>query len=239
MSQGHDGVASVAAKMRDLFPPEVSVAAVDARCLQASILPAEAPAIGGAVEARQREFAAGRAAARQAMASFGLGDQPVTMGADRAPIWPKGVVGSISHTRTYCAAVAACDDRVQSLGLDLETDTPLEAALWEEICTPEETAWLVAQPESCRGRLAKLIFSAKECAYKCQYPLTGQFLSFHDARVDFNLRDCTFEVAFTRDIMPAQANGWRGKYLRESGLLVVGMMLRQPVTGKGIERNLH
>ena len=34
---------------------------------------------------------------------------------------------------------------------------------------PEERRWLDSLPEEVRGRSARLIFSAKECAYKLQY----------------------------------------------------------------------
>jgi 4'-phosphopantetheinyl transferase EntD len=71
-------------------------------------------------------------------------------------------------------AVAARAQHVRSLGLDVEPDAPLDPELWDEVCAPAEAAWLAAQAPARRGRLAKLVFSAKECAYKCQYPLTGR-----------------------------------------------------------------
>ncbi len=230
MSQGDNNLASLAAAARDLFPPEVAVAAVDPRLAQARVLPEEAPAIANAVGRRQREFAAGRAAARQAMADLGVGEMPVPMGADRAPIWPQGVVGSISHTEAHCAAVVTCAPQIQSLGLDLEPDSPLERHLWDEICTPAEMAWLAAQADSWRGRLAKLIFSAKECAFKCQYPLTRKHLSFQDARIRLNLRESSFEADFNPDISPLNAHCWQGRYRSEAGMLVVGMVSHRAIT---------
>ena len=54
---------------------------------------------------RQREFLAGRHCAAHALRTAGL---PETVGLqDRAPIWPKGAVGSISHSDARVVAVVS------------------------------------------------------------------------------------------------------------------------------------
>ena len=45
---------------------------------------------------------------------------PYCPGQDRAPLWPDGFVGSISHARGVCAAVAASRADAASLSLDVE-----------------------------------------------------------------------------------------------------------------------
>jgi 4'-phosphopantetheinyl transferase EntD len=119
-------------------------------------------------------------------------------------------------------AVVARAEHVRSLGLDVEPDAPLDPELWNEVCAPAEAAWLAAQPRARRGRLAKLIFSAKECAYKCRYPSSRKLLGFQEVRVRIDLAAACFEAVFDGE----PAGGWRGAYGREEGLLIVGMALR-------------
>lgn len=170
--------------IRGLFGPSVAVAGRDIASCDGVLLPDEAAAMARAVPARRAEFTAGRTAAREAMATLGLTPRPVPMAPDRAPIWPTGIVGSLSHADGFAAAALADDAHLVAIGLDLEEDTPLEQPLWGEIMVADERAFLSARPASEQGRHAKLVFSAKECAYKCQYPLTGELLDFHALRVD-------------------------------------------------------
>jgi len=83
------------------------------------LLPGEAPPVRRAVETRRIEFARGRSCVRRAMAALGLQSAPI-LSRDRAPIWPTGVVGSISHCRNYCCAVVGRADGWAAVGLDAE-----------------------------------------------------------------------------------------------------------------------
>ena len=131
-----------------------------------------------ATPARRAEFAAGRAAARDALRGIGLLPFAIPMAEDRAPVWPRGVVGSISHHDGECLAIVARKQRLDGLGLDLEARTDLPGDLWPEILTGAEMDWLGAQPTARRGGLARIIFSAKEATYKALYPVAGKVVGF-------------------------------------------------------------
>ncbi|MBY6159629.1 4'-phosphopantetheinyl transferase superfamily protein [Mameliella alba] len=150
------------------------------------LFPDETAAMTNAQPARRAEFAAGRRAARQAMARLGLPPAPVPMAPDRAPVWPTGLVGSISHAGGLCLAVVARATAFAALGVDLESDAPLDPDLISEICLPEE---LVGLPEAQRGGHAARIFSAKEAAYKAHYPRARLVFGFHGLHVDME-RGC-------------------------------------------------
>lgn len=215
----------VAAKQ---FGKGVSVAAQDPRRAAPGLLPAERAAIADAVPSRRREYAAGRAAARAALSGIGIYGQPVLMGDDRAPVWPGNAVGSISHSDLVCLAAVAPGHRVQSLGIDVESADPLPADLWDTVLTPSETAWIATRPEAQRGRLAKIIFSAKECAYKCQYPLTGVVLGFDAFEVALDTQSKEFHV--TRAGSPVgsdPANRMTGRYSVLMGQIVTTLVLRR------------
>ncbi|MEQ9692717.1 4'-phosphopantetheinyl transferase superfamily protein [Shimia sp. SDUM112013] len=159
--------------------------------------------MGTALPRRVAEFTAGRHAARQAMRALGEAPRSVQMYADRSPKWPPGIVGSISHDAQKCVAVVGRSQNWQSLGIDIEPDIPLDADLVPEICTTREQDWLAQQPESDRLRLARLIFCAKECAYKCQYPITRALFGFDALEVAIGVS--AFTATFTEQIGPFAA----------------------------------
>ncbi|MEO5321967.1 4'-phosphopantetheinyl transferase superfamily protein [Mesorhizobium sp. CC13] len=200
-----------------LFEPDVAVAQGDPRGDWGAPLPGEEEAIARASAARRREFMAGRALARTAMRELGLAPAAVPAGGDRAPAWPAGTTGSISHCADWCvAAVARSADGYLSVGLDIEPALPLDAGLVEEICTADERAWLAAQPAGRRGLLARAVFSAKECAYKCQYPLSGKLFGFDAMSVRLDLASGTFVARFEADAGPFS----RGEQL--AGRMAIG-----------------
>ncbi|MEG0007023.1 MAG: 4'-phosphopantetheinyl transferase superfamily protein [Aeromonas sp.] len=144
--------------------------------------------LGRAVAKRQGEFLAGRLAARQALRPFGLADQEVAIGEGRAPCWPVGMEGSISHSQLAGAGMALCAVRPgrAGLGLDLEAWLSEEQAsqLWPGIVDKEEWERLAAGAATADLSLAEgltLVFSAKESLFKALYPRVGRYFDFLDA----------------------------------------------------------
>ncbi len=134
----------------------------------------ERNAMRRAVPARVAEFTGGRIAARAALAQIGVAPQPIAMGADRAPLWPRGVLGSISHAGGLCLAVAARGPW-RGIGVDIEPDADMDPDLIDTIAAPGELSGLAPLTP---GRAATRIFSAKEAAYKAQFPLTRAVFGF-------------------------------------------------------------
>ncbi len=149
------------------------------------LFPREALAIAKAVQSRREQFTAGRILARRALVELGHAPVELPSGEDRAPQWPSGVVGTITHTHGWCAAAVARASDVMALGADVEAATPLDAGLWERICRPEEREFLRTLPPARAGLLAKAIFSAKESAYKALYPRIRTFLDFQGMCITF------------------------------------------------------
>ena len=175
---------NIEAALRDMLGPSVAVALTDPRAPEQGLFQEETAAIAQAVPKRRREFAAGRRAARAAMAKLGKPAQAVPMGPDRAPVWPHGIMGSIAHCDTVCmAALIDVTGGAQSVGLDVEPAVPLRPDLEHMICTETERAWLDTMPQEDRGLRAKQIFCAKEATYKALYPITGKVIGFHDVEL--------------------------------------------------------
>ena len=114
----------------------------------------------------------------------------VPVGANRAPLWPHGFVGSISHAGELALAVAAPSSLIRAIGVDLEPALPLDQELLNRVCRPEELARLQTSPNPLLQ--AKLVFSAKESVYKCLAPLMGIFLEFDDLEILFDMAERTF-----------------------------------------------
>lgn len=135
---------------------------------------------------RKAEFLTGRTYARRALRSLGVAAPTIGWNADRSPIWPEGVVGCITHTRDYCAAVAARTDgphALRGIGVDIETPGRITEAMAMKTFTEGERAALALVPEEERQGRMCAIFCAKEAFYKMQYPLTKAWVGFQDVEV--------------------------------------------------------
>lgn len=199
---------SLADALRSLLPPGLALAEDDPRATPTGLWPAESAATARMTPARLHEFAAGRRAARTAMAALGLPEAALPMGADRAPVWPDGVTGSIAHHATVCLALAGRRADWAGLGLDLEPDRPLPSDLAATICLPGEAA---------DARAALAVFCAKEAAYKALFPTIATVLEFFDMAVTFD-PDGRFRARLTRDVASLGADTEiPGKILRARG----------------------
>ncbi|WP_083097701.1 4'-phosphopantetheinyl transferase family protein [Pseudophaeobacter leonis] len=183
-----------------------------------------------AVAKRRQEFAAGRDAAHQAMALLGAPVQAIPVAENRAPIWPAGLVGSISHTRSCAMAVVAhagnmAAGDIRGLGLDVEEDKPLADELWPAICSVSEQDWLRQQAKP--GQMAKLVFSAKEAAYKCQFTLSARYYGFDGMELNIDVENQRFTARYCADQPPFSCGDCiSGRFAIGAGLMVTTDELR-------------
>lgn len=154
----------------------------------------ELPFISNAAPKRVREFTAGRHIARQAMRHMGVAAASIPVADNRCPVWPRGVVGSISHTNdTVGIALAKSHDYV-SVGFDIETAGAVTTDLYDMVLTDGEKEYT---DRNAGSDLATLIFCCKESVYKAVYPLVGEFLEFQD--IEISLADDGFTVNCLND----------------------------------------
>ena len=180
--------------------------------------------LGRAVESRQREFAAGRILARGLLAQLGHPDYPVLREEEgRLPIWPAGIVGSISHSDDLCMAAVGEATDFQGVGVDLEPDEPVQREIERVVLKGAEHEW-VAQGESGeRGRRCRMVFSAKEAVYKAFYPRTRTFWSFQDVElaIDGEAGVGTERGTFLAQLPPsAGRDAIDGRILRRGGWII-------------------
>lgn len=217
----------VEASIRSMLRGRFSVAAASPTLATDLLFPEEIAYISRAVEKRRAEFGTARVCARRALAELGVPPCSLVPNSDRSPRWPERVVGSISHNPHCCIVAVSNEPSVLGLGLDVESDEALPPDTLPLICTPRERAWLASQAEAERGRMSKILFSAKESIYKCQYPISKTVLEFSDVTLNVDLENDTFEIA---DI-GRPGNSWvgfqaiTGRFRRVGGLVLATAVL--------------
>lgn len=206
------------AALRSLLPGTVAVAAAPITAPAEPLHPAEDEGLGDAVASRRHEFALGRTCARRALAELVAEAGAIAIGARREPVWPAGVVGSITHTRTFCAAAVARGEDHRGVGIDAEELQDLEPGVVGLVLTPEERDDL--GPDG-----ALIAFSAKEAVYKLWWPLTGAWLGFEDVRIRLDRSAGTFlaEISPRSAGFPAKAIG--GRFAVTAGTVLTGAVL--------------
>ena len=182
---------------------------------------AERAAIADASEGRRREFTGGRICARRALELLGLSPVAVPVGVDGAPVWPDGIVGSITHKGAYRAAAVAFASDVAGLGIDAELNKPLPAGVIERIASPAEIE-AVEQLLADRPGTAwdRLLFSAKEAVVKADQPLYGDSPGLAAARVSFDAHTGAFTGARPPGETATGATSVEGRWERRAGLVV-------------------
>ncbi|NWL75280.1 4'-phosphopantetheinyl transferase [Pseudomonas taiwanensis] len=171
-----------------------------------------APAnIQRSVAKRQTEFLAGRLCARAALLALTCRADVPALGEDRAPVWPVGITGSISHSHGLATALVAHGKQWRGLGLDLEEPMSAERALRlaEEILTPAELQRMDGLTPDQQARRITLTFSIKESLFKALYPIVQKRFYFHDAE----LLDCDDARARLRLLIDLSAEWKTGSEL--------------------------
>lgn len=135
------------------------------------------------VEHRRRNFQKGRTAARRALAGLGVAPAPILRGPNREPVWPVGIVGSITHAAGHAMAAVARQADCAGIGIDLEHRDRYFPELERYIAFDEERQWLSDLPGTRHAEAVLEIFSAKESIYKALFPRVQRFFGFEAARL--------------------------------------------------------
>lgn len=168
-----------------------------------ALYPEEAAAVTRARQSRIREFATGRFLARRAMAELGVSTGPILKAEDRSPVWPDGVIGSLTHAAEVAIAGVSHPRALTGIGIDLEQRDRVCKPLYRKLFTQAECSSLALWEQAPdRDRAAALMFSAKEAAYKAVYPRVGRFIGFHEAEIDIDWASRTLRARYIGDHAP-------------------------------------
>ena len=215
-------VGGPARALEAILPPGAVAAEIEAEdtTFDPDLFAEERRLLEDASDSRHREFAGGRACARAALAMLGIAPLAIPAGADGAPCWPPGVIGSITHKGTYRAAAVSRTGGLAGLGVDAELDAPLPGGVLERVALPAERDQVerlaAADPTICWDRL---LFSAKEAAVKAAQPLG---LGRPDLRATEIVLDASASAFAASLALPGShaAPPVRGRWLARPGLLL-------------------
>jgi 4'-phosphopantetheinyl transferase EntD len=214
-----------------LLPASVATAECRDDPTDAFLLPGEEAAVARAVAQRRREYTTVRHCARRALAALGLPPAAIVPGPRREPVWPAGVIGSMTHCSGYRAAAVALATHIVSLGIDAEEHAPLPVSVDTMVTLPEEREQLrtlaASHPDTEWGRV---LFSAKESVYKTWFPLTGRWLGFEEARLRLDPGAGTFTADLLVDgpvVDGVPVHAFTGRWLVRDGLVLTAIALRR------------
>lgn len=162
----------------NFFPESVVFENVLIGTMTGDLYEKEVEMITPAVAKRVAEFKTGRLLARRALNVFGIREWPLLADSQRCPIWPEGIVGSITHTKDFCAVVIGLKKDWAAIGIDMEQSGRIQEKLWNMLFTEQEKDFLANLPLKEQSLWATCFFSAKEAFFKYQFPITRLRVSF-------------------------------------------------------------
>jgi len=165
------------------------------------------PNIAHAALRRKADYLAGRAIALAAMKVLDVSPAPITTSPSRAPIWPEGLAGSISHARGRCACLLS-QDTDQSYGVDTEAlaqGKSLTAILSETLTAKDRVT--ITQGTLSPATNATLAFSAKETLFKAFYPQVGCHFGFDTAELTTAPTQDQITLRLTTDLTSSLTKG--------------------------------
>lgn len=186
----------------------------------ANVWPEERQAVARAVTKRQNEYFATRHLARLALAELEVTAGPILNNEDRSPRWPQGVVGSLTHTDTWCGvAVTKTELALRSVGIDLERTGSVSPEVAKRILSERELRETTSADVAVR-------FSAKEAYYKAIYPFVRRYIGFTEVEVSL-LNERQFEVRVVADTLADEVRELkvRGVYSMQSGLCCAAVLV--------------
>lgn len=170
--------------------------------------------IARSVRRRQAEFLFGRLAARLALAEHLQADWQVGVGPNRAPVWPDGFIGSISHAGRHAAAVALPCANLRGIGIDIEGAVAPDArtSIEQLVLLPAEQALLHTMDARSYPLLLAAVFSAKESFFKAVSAAAGGYFGFEVMRIN-EIDVAAGRIGFTLDqpVCAAWPMGSRGE----------------------------
>ncbi|MBM0276125.1 4'-phosphopantetheinyl transferase family protein [Micromonospora tarensis] len=193
-----------------------------------TVFPGEADLIANAVDGRRREFITARRCAREALLRLGHPPAPIRPGPRREPVWPAGVVGSITHCAGYRAAAVGLATDIAALGIDAEPHGALPEGVLGSVTAVGDAGLLTdLARRDPTTHWDRLLFSAKESIYKAWYPLTHRWLGFEDASLTIDPATATFSgrlhVSGTRRDGGRDLRELHGRYAVAGGLVLTAV----------------
>ena len=159
---------------------------------------------------REQEYSLGRYCAKQAMNAINIDCNEIQSSSQGFPIWPKGIVGSISHSKGKCLSAVAKSKDFEAIGIDIEHLNRMRERSVDRITHQKEKAEIGNDLKK-----ATLLFSIKEAFYKAQFPFYKTHLNFKDLAFSYDFSCQQAELIWLSEKSPitqSEYSKWKITY---------------------------
>jgi len=220
------GTFNLTSEWRQLLPRSVHVVAGPLLEQPPPLTPNELASAGSVSAKRLLELQCGRFYAKQALSALGVFDVDLSIGRNRAPIWPNQIIGSITHVQRgssgYCAAAVARRDEVSALGIDMEYDSGLTPPAWPRFLSEAELHEISALPAPDREAEVLTRWCIKESIIKA----TGQVLEPISINTVSDPINKSFSATFSAiQFGESKISSWKGRIGRLNGLILAAVAI--------------
>ncbi|MDD5318590.1 4'-phosphopantetheinyl transferase superfamily protein [Acidithiobacillus thiooxidans] len=140
--------------------------------------------IASSVIKRRAEYLAGRYVAKLALERLGFFKCDIESDERRCPLWPIGIVGSISHAKNKALCAVWRTTHTDTIGIDIEYwIAPYICSALEAQAADRTECDLLAACGLTYHKALTLLFSAKESVFKALYPKVGYYFDFSAIRL--------------------------------------------------------
>jgi len=216
---------NLAAAWRELLPKNVVVCAGPILEEAPALTDRERASAGPLDEERLREFKSGRFYAKCALAMLELHNLHIPIGSNRSPMWPRGVVGSLTHVRWrdggHVAAAVGRASEFCGIGIDIEKEEGLHPSLWDHVLTRREFERLRTLPPPIRGVEVQLVWCAKEAFIKA----IRQSIDPMEVEIERDANSCGYPATWRARTVGSSPStlSWTGRSTRSLGFVLAAV----------------
>ncbi len=180
---------------------------------------------------RQNEFIAGRICAIKAGKQIGFEVEDLKIGDSREPLWPNGLVGSITHTKGFAIAAVALKTHIRSIGIDIEkiiSEKRIET-IYKMVLTEDDKLMMKNVPSDMELLACSAIFSIKESLYKAIYPFCKCYFGFKEANINeinFDQQSVEIEIISERQEMKAYLGKYKAQFQIFNNMIISSIILK-------------
>lgn len=147
---------------------------------------------------RRSEFIGGRWCAYRALEKIGTPVCGIPINALGGPVWPKGIIGSITHDGGICIAVVMNDVTIAGLGIDLFDAA--RSSKMDDLADLFLAAGERAAVQNSESRhLLAVLFSAKEAVIKAVSSRVERLIDFREIEVALESQEFTASICGIHD----------------------------------------
>ena len=182
-------------------------------------------------QVRKQEFIAGRYCAYQAAKLVGLELVKLPAAKTREPVWPEGIVGSITHSKLMAISCVSLSQDWSSIGIDAEEliNPSLRADIESLVASPVELQYL-GSLDSQIG--LTVLFSAKEALYKALFPLVRTFIDFKEVKLtnlDADTKVFELELISSNEKLAGHLGRYQGSFKQFGETIVTVVSIPRPM----------